>query len=692
MGSPSTQKTVIYLAYNDENLYIVFVCFDKDPGKIRASKSRREGFSENEDWIEVYLDTFNDRLRAYCFSTNALGVQWDSRYSEATGYSDDSGHQPSFDALWFSQGKLTDQGFVVWMAIPFKSMRFPSGSPQDWRIIFGRSIPRNNEYAAWPHISKEIQGMLSQSSPLTGLQDISPGKNIQLIPYTSYRSYRLLDDSVFPPEFITEKGDAAVGLDAKMVVKDSSVVDVAVNPDFSQVESDNPQVTVNQRFEVFFPEKRPFFLENAQNFQTPLNLVFTRRVGDPQFGGRLTGNYGPYSVGFLAANDEAYGQLEPETSPLFEKKAYFGMGRLSRDIFSQSNVGVLFTNRTFGDTYNTVAGADLTLRLNDHWQTSGQAVQSWTKDPAIGSFTGQAYLGRVIRTGRKFNYEFIYNDFSPEFETLSGFIPRTDFRSVENLTSYHFRPEGDVLVAWGPELGTLQSWDYTGLRLDSGFSPGFYVELQRRTYIQIEYVDARQRIRPVDFPDLEENIDFHTPVWNFNFSSAFFSRASLEFEYTFGKDVNFVPPVGSDPFLADLNAIEVSLIMLPMQRLQLRSSYFFTELRAPQGPVIFDDNIINVRGNYQFTNEFSLRIIVQYESTTVNPTLTSLENFRNLNADILFTYMVNPWTALYVGYNGNKQNIDLIPSEGGNQLVRTTGTWLNDANQFFLKFSYLFRF
>ena len=326
-GSPSTQKTIVYLAYNDENLYIVFVCFDTDPGKIRASKSRREGFSENEDWIEVYLDTFNDRLRAYCFSANALGVQWDSRYSEATGYSDDSGHQPSFDALWFSQGKLTDQGYVVWMAIPFKSMRFSSGSPQDWRIIFGRSIPRNNEYAAWPHISKEIQGMLSQSSPLTGLQDISPGKNIQLIPYTSYRSYRLLDDSVFPPEFITEKGDATVGLDAKLVVKDSSVVDVAVNPDFSQVESDNPQVTINQRFEVFFPEKRPFFLENAQNFQTPLNLVFTRRVGDPQFGGRLTGNYGPYSVGFLVANDEAYGQLEPETSPLFEKAAYFGMGR-----------------------------------------------------------------------------------------------------------------------------------------------------------------------------------------------------------------------------------------------------------------------------------------------------------------------------------------------------------------------------
>ena len=691
-GSPPSQKTVVYLAYNKTNIYIIFVCFDNDPSKISASKSRREGFSNSEDWVEVYLDTFNDKLRAYCFSTNAFGVQWDSRYSEANGYSDYAGHQPSFDALWYSQGKITDRGYLVLMSIPFKSMRFPSGSSQEWRIIAGRSIPRNNEYVAWPHISQEIQGKLSQSSPMSGLQEISPGKNIQLIPYTSYRAFRLLDDTVFPPEFVSEKGDATAGLGAKMVVKDSSVVDVAINPDFSQVESDNPQVTVNQRFEVFFPEKRPFFLENAQNFQTPLNLVFTRRIGDPQFGGRLTGNYGPYSVGVLFANDNASGQLEPEDSPLFDKPAYFGIARLSRDILSQSNVGVLFTNQTFGDTHNTVAGGDFTLRLNNHWQASGQAVESWTRNLENESSTGQAYFGRVTRSGRKFNYEFLYNDFSPQFETVSGFIPRTDYRSVENLAKYYFRPEGDVLVAYGPELGTLHSWDYTGLRLDAGVSPAFYVELQRSTYIRTEYAYARQRIRPADFSGLEENIDFLTPTWNFNFSSAFFPKATLQLDYTVGKDVNFVPPVGSDPFLANLNAIEASMILLPIQRLQVRASYFFTELRDLKGPIIFDDQIISVRGNYQFTNEFSLRVIVQYESTIVNPSYTSLENLRNLNADILLTYLVNPWTALYVGYNGNRQNLDLIPSQDGNQLVRTTGSWLNDANQFFVKFSYLFRF
>jgi hypothetical protein len=177
-GAPSSQKTIVYLAYNDSSLYVIFLCFDNNPRKIAAAITKRENIGDDEDWVEIYVDTYSDQRRAYCFSTNALGVQWDSRYSEAisTGFDDLSGHQPSFDALWYSDGRITDQGYIVWMEIPFKSMRFPSGSAQDWKISFGRSIPRHNEYAAWPHVSKEIQGRLTQASNLTGLQNVSPGK------------------------------------------------------------------------------------------------------------------------------------------------------------------------------------------------------------------------------------------------------------------------------------------------------------------------------------------------------------------------------------------------------------------------------------------------------------------------------------------------------------------------------------
>jgi hypothetical protein len=689
-GAPASQKTIVYVAYDDSNLYVIFVCFDSNPDRIAASISRREGFAEDEDWVEFYLDTFNDQRRAYCFSTNALGVQWDSRYSETSGGTDSEGHQPSFDALWYSEGRLTDQGYIVSMTIPFKSIRFPSEELQTWRILFGRNISRNSEYNAWPHMSKSIQGYLTQSSLLTGLQNISPGKSLQLIPYTTFRSFRLLQTETDPPGFLTDHSDAAAGLDAKFVLRDSYVFDLAVNPDFSQIESDEPQVTVNQRFEVFFREKRPFFLENAQYFETPLNLVFTRRIADPQIGGRFTGKQGPYTLGFLYTNDEAPGKIVPENSPLFESKANFAIVRLTRDILSQSSVGLLFTSRNFEGADNHVLGADFRFRLGDHWQASGQAVRSWNDPVDNNAQTGAAYLAQLKRTGRKFALNMIYEDISPEFRTLAGFIPRVDFRRTELITNYYFRPEGKVLVAWGPQLTVLESWDYDGARLDSIVAPGILVELQRRTNLRVEFFDFHQRIRPIDFPVLQDNVDFSTPAWRLEFQTSYWKWGTLEINYETGKDINFFPPDGQVPFRADHTLLSTGLVLRPLRRLQLRNSYFFTALRSEES-TIFNDHILSVRANHQFTRAFSLRVILQYETTITNPGLTSLDDRRNLNADVLFTYLLNPWTALYVGYNGNRQNLDLIEENGRLNIIRTRGALLNDANQFFMKFSYLFR-
>ena len=693
-GAPSTQRTVVYLAYDANNLYVIFLCFDNEPKKISAALTRRENFGEDEDWVEIFIDTYNDQRRAYCFSVNALGVQWDSRYSEAisTGGDDLSGHQPSFDALWYSDGRITDQGYIVWMEIPFKSMRFPSSSIQDWKISFGRSIPRNNEYAAWPHVSREIQGRLTQASDLTGLENVSPGKNIQFIPYTSFRSFRFLDVDASPPEFITDRSDPTAGIDTKLVLKDSSVLDLTLNPDFSQIESDQPQVTVNQRFEVFFREKRPFFLENAQYFETPMNLVFTRRIADPQYGSRLTGKYGPYTLGFLFANDEGPGKLVLPGSPFSGDDAYFGIARFSRDIFSQSSIGALFTTRHFENSTNTVGGADFRLRLNDHWQATAQGVGSWT-DPFEGSsFTGHAFQANVTRTGNNFVTQFLYEDLSPEFLTLTGFIPRTDFRSFTNETHYYFRPAGKFLVAWGPEFEVFSSWDYNDTPLDETYIPSFYVELQRRTYIKLHYFFDKERIRPVDFEGLPENVDFDTSGWLVNFTTSYFKQGTIDLSYAQNEGINFEPPDGALPFSADQTSFSVEMRLRPLKRLQMRNFYLYTGLKSKEGPIIFDDHIISVRTNYQFTKELSLRLILQYEATIVNPELTSLEDRRNLNGDVLVTYMVNPWTALYVGYNGNRQNLSFIDRIDPPHLIRTRGDFLNDANQFFMKFSYLLHF
>lgn len=685
-GAPGSEKTVVYMAYTKTNFYVIFLCFDREPHKIAASMTRREGFQEDEDWVEIFVDTYNDQRNAYDFSTNALGVQWDSRYSEATG------HQPSFDALWYSDGRFTNNGYVVWMEVPFKSMRFTSAPSQTWRIVLGRSIARKNEYCAWPHISKDIQGTLSQSSVVNGLKQISPGKNIQFIPYTSFRSFRFLDQNSQPPAFVSDKSDPAAGIDAKFVVKDNSVFDFTFNPDFSQVESDEPQVTVNQRFEVFFREKRPFFLENQQYFITPMNLVFTRRIADPQFGTRLTAKYGGYTVGMLISNDDAPGKRVGENDPVFGKSAYFGIVRLTRDIFSQSSIGLIATSRNLEGQWNNVGGGDFTLRLGNSWQAFGQAVKSWT-DQGQRTETGEAYLAKLTRTGNHFNYTGLYNAISPQFQTLAGFIPRADYRSVENSISYFWRPEDSSFVAFGPTFDSLNGWDYNGTELDVNYHPGFYLELPRRTYFRVHYFFDTERIRPVDFERLESNVNFDIPQWNVNFATSYWRDGTFQVQFAKGKSVNFVPPEGEIPSSADLMSIVASAQTRPAQRLQVSANYFFTELKTPGiDQTIFDDHIIRMRTNIQFTRELSLRLIVQYEATITNPELTSLDDLRNLNGDVLLTYMVNPWTALYIGYNGNRTNLQLTDDETGVVLHRTNGDLIDNAHQFFLKFSYLLRF
>ncbi|MBI4463039.1 MAG: carbohydrate binding family 9 domain-containing protein, partial [Acidobacteria bacterium] len=239
-GASASQRTEAYLGYDDRNLYVIFVCFDSEPEKIRARMVPREQlFSDQgalDDIVSVDLDTFLDQRRAYVFTANPLGIQADTIWTEGQG------HDSSFDTVWQSRGRLTPQGYVVWMAIPFKSLRFPATADQSWGILLNRDIPRNNEETYWPHYSSRIEGRLNQTAYLQGLAAISPGRNLQFIPYGAFRSFRALDTrDPAQPRFVRDRDDPDVGLDAKLVFQDSLVLDLALNPDFSQVESDEPQ-------------------------------------------------------------------------------------------------------------------------------------------------------------------------------------------------------------------------------------------------------------------------------------------------------------------------------------------------------------------------------------------------------------------------------------------------------------------
>jgi hypothetical protein len=699
-SQPSSQRTEAYLGYDHSNLYVVFVCFD-DPAKVRAHVTRREDIF-SDDQVEIMLDTFHDQRRAYAFQTNPLGIQWDAIWTEEPhedAYGNLTNFDPSFDTVWDSKGKVTARGYVVWMAIPFKSLRFSPEQRQTWGVILYRGILRENEDDFWPEISRRVEGRLAQAAAARGLESISPGRNMQFIPYGVMRSFHALDRrDPSMPVFDNRDAELRGGLDSKFILHDNFVLDLTGNPDFSQVESDEPQITVNQRFEVFFPEKRPFFLENADYFKTPIDLFFTRRIGDPQAGARLTGKAGPYSLGILASDDRGPGTAVPSSSSIYGERASFALARLNRDILRQSTVGLIYTDWEFPATseFNRVGGVDTRLKFNSNWTGVFQGVVSSTRN-ADGSYqAGPGYKAETSYTNSHLDYDTTFNDFSPGFSTAAGFVNRVDIREVRNNLNYRWHPATGPLVSWGPGMFADNVWAHDGTRLDTYYSPGMSFGFKGQTYLTLSpYVEFRERLRPVDFYSLTQNRDYHEHDSSVGFGTSYFPKLTVQGYYQFGDNVNFVPAGNNPPELARADTANLLVSYLPVTSLKIDNTYLFDRLRdRATGTAIFNNHIFRSKWNWQFNRELSLRVILQYTATLANQSFTFLPTSKQFNADFLVTYLVHPGTAIYVGYNSDLQNYDptlgLDPNTGG--IARTRTGYLNDSRQFFVKVSYLFRF
>ncbi len=755
-GQPVSEPTNAYLGYDQKNLYIVFVCFD-DPGKIRARMSAREDVYDDDE-VEVMLDTFHDRRRAYAFQTTPLGVQWDAIWTEATRDEINGNWDTSFDTVWDSRGKVTSRGFVVWISIPFKSLRFPDVQKQEWGIILYRGIIRNSEDSFWPQISYKFQGRLAQAATLEGLEGISPGRNYELIPYGVTRGYRGLN-TVDPsnPYFQHADMQGQPGMDGKFVLHDHFVLDLTANPDFSQVESEDPQITVNQRFEVYFPEKRPFFLENEDYFRTPLDLLFTRNIGDPSAGVRLTGKEGPYSVGFITTDDRSPGLAVPDYCPpgdtgcsalLSGVRSYFTVARVSRDIFNQSSIGAIFTNWECPSTgeSNRIGGVDTHLKFSPNWTLEGQAVASSSN--LLGNYYSTSYSSNncesfllpfntgsrgngthyagpaekldLKREGLHFSYEAIYDDISPGFVTIPGFINRSDVRYIWQDADYRFRPKRGWIVDWGPSIVQHYAYDHSGTRLDTDYEPYLAIQGRGQTVIFFyPYQELRERLRPQDFSLLTHNQDYHEHTSGASFQTSYLKKFILGASYWWGNETNyepsFSPPVGRYdlPFLSRFDTATGTLTVRPFKPLKIENTYLFDRLRALNstyqylhneipgiGRGIFNDHIIRSKINWQFTPQLSTRVILQYNGLLANTPgnhvypYTYLPTEKEFNADFLVTYLIHPGTAIYVGYNSDLQNLNrnLQFDPAGLAGLYTPRGLMNDSRQFFVKVSYLFQF
>jgi hypothetical protein len=668
-GVPVSRKTSAWIGYDNQNFYAVFVC-DAPAGQTRARMAKREDIF-SDDLVGVFFDTYHSGQRGYEFFVNPLGIQADAALIE--GQNDDM----SFDTLWYSEGRLTPEGYIVTMTIPFRSLRFASQAVQTWGFGLFRSIPTNNENSFWPYITEKVSGFTPQLGKMTGLENISPGRNLQLIPYAAFSRSHFLDRPDPGVPAFRGKTDFRPGLDAKAVIHDTLTLDVALNPDFSQVESDDPQVTVNQRFEVVFPEKRPFFLENTGYFSTPENLFFSRRIVDPEFGGRITGKLGHWNLGVLAIDDRAAGAGLDPSDPNYGGRAAIGVVRVQRE-FGKSNLGLLVTDREFAGSYNRVAALDTRLKLNDTWTFAGQVMSSRSRELDGTQSGGPAYNLDLFHQNRNWLYDVNFIDRSEGFRTELGYVPRVNMRQVQQFYMRRFHPKSKRVLVFAPNIGVQGNLDHLGVQQDWRVNPAFNLQMPRSTFMVAGITDIFERFQNINFRRHDANVFLHTE---------YFKRATFDFNYARGTRINYDPAAGLAPFLANGSELQAGFTLRPVARLKIDEVYYLTRMRTARASV-FVNHLTRTRINYQFSRALSLRMIADYNAVLENASLIDLKRQKRITGDALLTYLIHPGTAFYVGYTDRLENLGLF-----NGTVTPIGfPSTTTARQFFAKVSYLFRF
>jgi len=632
-GHPLTEKTAVYAGYDADNLYFAFKAEDSRPDLIRAQLSQREQIFDG-DLVGVLLDTFGDSRRAYEFFVNPLGIQ-----ADAFNLNGDEDDAPDF--VWYSRGELTAAGYVVEIRIPFKSLRFPRVSERPWRVSFFRNIQRKNEKGLWPSYHSEKGGMLTQFAGINGLAIPKSGTRLEIIPEVTASHA----EPYSPQEAAAHLNelDMRAGASMRYGLTPDWTLDAAINPDFSQVETDAPQLTVNQRYAVYYPEKRPFFMEGADVFSTPVNVVHTRTISDLSSGVKLTGKEGAYTGGAIFAKDRS------------GSGSAASVVRLKKDLASQSSLGVIYSGREMPDAQqNHVGGIDGDIWLDKISRLSFQGLGSYF-DKAAGRDKGSAVSATLLRNTRQYELSLDYTDISPDFAAENGYITRSDLRERSVSFGYKFWQDGGPLVYWQPSAGCTKDYDYSGKLTDEDVYAKLYFSFPRRTVVWAIYQPATlERFGGVNF--IKQNVSLSAYSEPFKW---LLGSASL----TSGDGVYYDSPA---PFLGDMKTWDVSLTLKPSAALQLSQTLINSKLDSKEGDRIYNEDIWQTKASLQWSRETSSRVIYRY----------SVLNHTGF-VDALVSRVLVPGTAVHAGYN-----IAFVNNDG---LIKKS------TEMIFTKASYLFR-
>ena len=694
-GAPGTDQTELWMAYDSERLYFAFYAHYSDMSMIRINRADRDDI-RGDDQMTVLFDPFLDQQRAYQFEVNGYGVQADSlvnadgstgnRSSSMSSGSSSSGTasrrsssgsglsssgalgirgDDSWNALFDTSGQLVEDGWVAEMAIPFKSLRYPvrgRGEPHRWGFQITRRIRGKSEVQSWAPVSRAVAGQLTQFGVLEGLENLSQSRNLEILPELTGVRFGALDGETGRFTQRDPIGDIGVGF--KYGITPNLTADLTYNPDFSQIESDRPQIETNQRFALFYPEQRPFFLEGQEIFQvsTPLNLLNTRTIVDPRFGGKLTGKVGNTTLGFIVADDEAAGRLDDRTDPRFGATAQTVIGRARYDFYAESYLGAIMTAREFGQEHNRVAGVDGRFRLGQTHRLSFMAVGSSTQHETDGAFGGPAIEADLTYQSRNLGYSAAYTSIDPEFWTDSGFLPRVDLRQASAELSYRWWPES-TLMTWGPSVTYLRLYDHAGTLHDEQIQGSTNFQFRNNCNIRSTYSRNLERYRSIDFRKTGYGI---------------FGGCSQRLVSVFG-GVNGGDGIlfSDSPYLGRSTAMNIGVFARPTSRLSTQINAISSRFVNPVGHAeVFDVKIFRTRTTYQFTERFLLRHIVEHNTLSMT-----------VGNNLLLTYRINAGTVAFLGYDDRFQRGSRI-----NDLLFLTTALQRTNRAVFAKISYLFRY
>lgn len=705
--------TSVRIAWDESALYFGFFAQDH-PGHVRATIAKRDEVLQ-DDYVQIFLDTFGDQRRAYDLIFNPLGVQQDGIFTEG------SGPDFSVDVVMTSRGVLSDSGYTVEVAIPFRSLRYSIRPDRPWGLHLIRVRRDSREENSWQPLVRGQTSFLGQAGLITGLVPASGAPALDVIP--SVMAVR--SGSRRPAGFVEGDAEFRPGVTARAAISSGLAVDLAINPDFAQVEADAPVVTANVRFPIFYEEKRPFFLEGIDLFQTPLRAVHTRTILDPDAAVKLAGKNGRASIGVLLASDNgpgSYSDLDLSDSssraaaaPFLGHNANLGILRVRRDLGAQSSLGLLATGYDFVERKSLSLATDgrIALGLNTavSFQILGSAANRRFYDPdrdqnRLRDGYGFGYYLRAGRTGRHWNHTLTAEGRSPDYVADLGFTLQTNTNIARWETRYDAEPKpGATLVSWSGYLRALGQMNWQGDPTYAYVFPGIVLNLPAQTSIDFSAYADYLRLEEGEFGPRRSSTHVGAfagaPTRSTTFHGAVVSlsvapserysvtvsadRSWNVFDYDFGAPPKYPrvspaaladPSAGQDPGRGNQLTLTAELTWRPVDAFRTTLNYTRDRLvRIDTRRVAFEENILSLRTTQQFTRFLALRARLDYSDLR-----------SNVRGELLGAWTPSPGSAFYLGYT------DDLQWNGYNAFTgRRESGWKRNSRTTFVKLSYLWR-